>query len=403
MQELDATSFTVIGGPCSDGLGTEALQLFNEGLMGAQGDFIVVLGGVSPLGRDPFYKTVAGFIDRTSTKPVHVVPGVADGPDFTGYFGPDDRAVLAEDFTLIMLNNAKRSFSDETLTFLRDTLAIAESPNIIVCFQVPPPNRITGDSLSREEWGRFEDAVGVWRKRISLLVCGHVSSYFEDEIDGLRLLVTGGASRVRELERVAAPPRHALEFAVADDGGIRTRVRGLEPVAGSRREPEVRSGLERVFADECRAQVCLRLNAEDAVRRGLPNLGRLYRAAAESSLQHARILRRVLMGRGDIWTGLSDCPGSERGETDDENCDRIAAADMAQDILAAEALRGVIRAEGVYKGLFAGAVANCEDGRDMDAEGFFVCHSCGYIFTGGESPDHCSQCGAPSERIHEIS
>ena len=155
IQELDAASFTVIGSPGSDGQGVSALQTFGRALSGARGDFIVVLGDVSPLGRDPYYRTAVDFIERHTEKPVYVMPGNHDGPDYGEYFGCDNRAIVSEAFSLVMLDNSTRRFTDEALLFLRDALALAESPNVVVAFHVPPPNRISGDCLSTAAWNRY--------------------------------------------------------------------------------------------------------------------------------------------------------------------------------------------------------------------------------------------------------
>lgn len=402
IQELDATSFTLVGCPGSDGLGTEALRVFAQGLTGAEGDFIVVLGDVSPLGRDPFYRDIADFIDRTATKPVYVMRGNHDGPDFTEYFGPADCAVLSENFVLVMLDNSHRRFSDDTLSFLRDTLAIADSPNIVVAFHLPPPNRVSGDSLTQEEWSRFEEALGVWRNRISLFVCGHAHSYYEDDIDGLRLIVTGGGgARIPEMDRVVSPPHHAVEYRVGPDGVATTTLRPLVAAAEVNRGPEVDASLEEVFAFQCQGHVCHHLDADDAARSGLPNLARLHRAAAESCLQQARGLKRILGQTGDPAAAVAASLKAARGENAEARAAAATAADTAQDLLAAKALRDIMRTGRVFEALYEKASAEMAGRGDIAASQYFVCHSCGHPFAGLGHPNYCAQCGAPADRIHE--
>lgn len=402
IQELDASSFTVLGSPGSEGQGMEALQIFARGLAGAEGDFIVVLGDVSPLGRDPYYKYIVEFIDRSVGKPVYVMPGNHDGPDYEKYFGCSNCAVVSDTFSLIMLDNSRRRFSDESLEFLRDTLAIVESPNIVVAFHVPPPNRFTGDSLSEAEWARFEEAAGVWRKRISLLMAGHARSYFEDEVDGLRLIVTGGGgARIQELERVVTPPHHALEYRVGANDVAAAKIRNLDAGDNGKRESEITAGLTEAFTAESRNFLDHSLDAEEAERNGLPNLARLYRAAAESCLQHARIIRRVLKNGYGPRAAVTGSLEVIRSRDDDGIKDRIAAADMAGDFLAAHAIAGAVNAETAIAALFDKAAVMVEDGVDLAAAPYYICHSCGRLSTGGGAPAHCTQCGAPGDRIHE--
>lgn len=391
VQEYDAKSFTVIGSPCSDGLGVDSLQLFHAGLTGAAGNFTVVLGDASPLGRDPYYGMVSRFINRTSPKPVHVMTGNHDGPDYEEYFGFGDRAVLSEEFVLIMLDNSGKRFADSTLHFMRETMAMVDCRNIIVAFHIPPPNRVTGNSLSADEWQRFEEAVGVWRNRITLLLCGHSHSYYEDDVDGLHLVVTGGGgSRINEVERIVRPPHHALEIGVGDDGCPTIRMRPLKAARDAVSNEEVRALLLDVYGEQCRNHVGHTLDAEAAWRMGHPGLAHLYRAAAESCLGQARFLYHLL--EGAIYTGNSGCEhliGLESGDN--------------RDVLAVHALNSVGRAEKnleILRDRMLGIAT--DDGEDIATSAYFICDSCGMVYAGLESPNYCNECGAPSSHFREV-
>ena len=398
IQELDAKSFTVIGCPGADGLGSGALQTFHAALTGAEGDFIVVLGDIAPLGRDPFYRGVADFVDRATAKSVHVMRGNHDGPDYEEIFGLADRAIISEDFLLIMLDNSQRRFSDDSLKFLGETMALVDSQNVVVAFHVPPPNRFTGHSMSVGEWRRFEDAVGVWRNRISLLLCSHSHSYFEDEVDGLRLVVTGGGgARIHHVDRVARPEHHALEISFDGEG---------EPAVGFRRLgrdhgdiPECAlDGLRRLYAEQCRQRVELVLQAEEADELGAFNLARLYRAAAGSCLHQARFLYSLLRGGGssparDAEDRLRE--GVLRLEKDD------ALVAGCADILAESAAFEASTAHRAFLGLLDRAVVTLSEKDDIGEALYHVCQSCGMLTAGSESPTYCAACGAPGHFINE--
>lgn len=403
IQELDASSFTAIGSPGSDGHGGEALQTFAQALAGAKGDFVVVLGDVAPLGRDPYYENIANFIDNTSLKPVYVMPGNHDGPDYDSYFGCADRAIFTSTFTLIMLDNSRRRFSDETLTFLRDTLALADSPNVVVAFHVPPPNRFSGNSLTKREWARFEEAAGVWRKRISLLLAGHAHTYFEDEVDGLRLIVTGGGgARLQQDDRVAVSQHHVAEFKVREDGMLRGVMRPLGSAVGREtrileRFPE----LEDAFAAECRAHVNHSIDAEEAERKGLVNLARMLRAAAQSRLLHARNLRRLLKQHiGGPLTSIAASLDESRRQA--EHAKRNMKTLGPKNFLAANALHAVSVSEEACTKLFESATGGMGSGHDIPPVSYYVCFSCGHLYQGYESPTYCSLCGAPADSIQTV-
>ncbi|MCD8138190.1 MAG: metallophosphoesterase [Planctomycetaceae bacterium] len=389
VQELDARSFTVIGNPCSDGLGVESFQLFRAGLTAARGDFTVVLGDISPIGRDPYYRTVAEFVDRTSPKPVHVMRGNHDGPDYDEYFGTADRAVLSEHFALIMLDNSSRTFSSGSLKFLRETLAMVQTRTIVVAFHIPPPNRITGNSMPADEWRRFEETVGVWRNRIKLLVCGHAHSYFEDEIDGLRLVVTGGGgSTINELERVSRPPHHVVEIA-AEDGQLQVAVQPLAANADAMADEEAATLVRIVYSVQCDHHVTHLLDAEAALEKGHAGAAHLYRAAAQSSLAQARALYR-LMGREGLLDDLgTDYTAGLAGEAIDE-------------VLLAHALETITRAEQQYVKILSRATDGLGEGDDIPTGVYYLCGNCGYLFAGVDSPNYCTACGAPGSSFQEV-
>ncbi len=389
VQELDATSFTVIGNPCSDGLGVESFQVLRAGLLAARGDFTVVPGDISPIGRDPYYRTVADFVDRTSPKPVHIMRGNHDGPDYVEYFGTADRAVLSEHFALIMLDNSSRAFSSGSLKFLRETLAMVQTRTIVVAFHIPPPNRITGNSMPADEWRRFEETVGVWRNRIKLLVCGHAHSYFEDEIDGLRLVVTGGGgSAINELERVSRPPHHVVEIA-AEDGDLKVSLQPLSITASTMTDEEVETMVRIVYSVQCEHHVTHLLDAETALEKGHAGAAHLFRAAAQSSLAQSRALYR-LMGREGIL-----------GEMGVDYTVGINGEEIAE-VLPAHALETVTKAEQQYVKILSRATGGLGEGDDIPTGVYYICGNCGFLFAGIDSPNYCASCGAPGGNFQEV-
>ncbi len=399
IQELDAKSFTVIGCPCSDGYGANALQYFEIALSGAKGDFVTILGDISPLGRDPYYLRIARFIDRYSERPVHVMRGIHDGPDFSAYFGHADRAIITDEFMVILLDNSERRFSDDTLRFFWETMALSEKRPIILSFHVPPPNRISGDSLSAEEWARFEEVLGIWRSRISFLLCGHAHSYFEDDIDGLRLVVTGGGgANIRSMERVLTPQHHALEISIGRDGRPVIEMRHLDSSHGLAEKTELQDILEQIYRVQCRNYTTMRLRAEEQeTAAGRPEMARLLRAGAECYLAQARILYRLL--EKDPATILS----FEDGDGKEILTKRVAAADAANDLLMMRVMVGVAGAEKVFAGLLTKAERELGNGvGDIRATCYFLCGSCGVMFAGTEMPNYCATCGSPGFSFSEV-
>ncbi len=403
VQSLETKSFTVIGSPGIDGLGIEAVQTYAHAVAAAEGDFVVTLGGVAPLGRDSFYRTMAGFLDRWSDKPMHVVPGAGDGPAFETRFGHRNRAVITETFTLIMLDNSGRAFTDESLLFLRDTLAISESHNVAVAFHYPPPNRITGNSLSEEEWARFEAAAGVWRKRISLLIAGHSRTYFEDEIEGLTLIATGGGGAIlRDMDRTVRPAHHVVEFVLDANGLLAWSPRELSFPAETERDAGMAESLRESFNAECQIHARHLLDAEEAARRGSPNLARLFRAEAESRLRQARNLRRILAGIESPSAMIEKALAESGSDMREWRQEWLTAAERLNDYQAVHVLHGMAASDIVNTGLFEKALRDLARSGDAEPANYHVCSLCGVVFTGFSAPDYCSECGTPVELIHEV-
>lgn len=393
VQELDAKSVTVLGCTCHTGIGAETMRAFRSGLAGAEGDFIAVVGDISPVGRDPYYHTMAAFVDAYSSKPVHVLRSNHDGPDFQEYFGHANRAVLSEEFAFVMLDNSERRFSGETLNFLRETMAIVECRNVIVAFHVPPPNRISGNSMSGEEWTRFEDALGVWRNRVSFLLCGHDHCYYEDDVDGLRLVVAGGGTKSLPIERTVQREPYALEISFDGDGDPLFKTRALNTALPDHHSDDVHAALTRAYDSQCRNLVTLRLNAEDALAAGNGELAHFYRAAAESGLRQVRLLHHLLKGRGfapsDAAAMLGEPAALPVG----------LSAEYSENLLAGYALQ---RLDDTQRNTVALLDRFHGDPDARPAEGYSLCTACAMLFPGREAPNYCPACGAPYHAIREV-
>lgn len=403
VQELDAKSITVIGNPCADGLGIDSLRLFHAGLARAQGDLVVIPGDVTPRGVDPFYTDVASFIDMVSPVPVHVMRGNQDTSDFNIHFGYSNRAILSEHFILIMLDNSQKRFSPKTLAFLRETMARVDSHNIIVAFHYPPPNRVSGSSISAEAWKEFEDAVGVWRKRISLLLCGHDHCYYEDDIDGLRMVVAGcGGAKLRRLDRVTPQRHHAVEITLDDKGTPQVTRRVLTDNVFSR-PTQVKTILTSIYHTAAQHHVDMHLRGEAAMQAGFPELAKLYHVLSKSFIGQARILHRLLAGdknpRETMLVPRQIVPDLYNEEEIRDTLDR------ANDVVAVRALKVVARTEAGLNRLLEAARSQLKRSEHLDLEStdYFYCSCCAMVYASyNGAPEYCHECGAPEDSLHLI-
>lgn len=405
IQVLEAQSFSIIGNIGADGTGVGTRIINQSVISGARGDFIVSMGDISPVGRDPYYRNTITYLNRLLKKPMYLVPGENDGPQFEEYFGPRNKAIISEQFTLIMLDNSQRRFTDEALAFLREMLAITQSHNIIVAFYFPPPNRFFGDSLTRAEWSRFEEAAGVWRKRISLLMASRCRSYFEDDIDGLHLITTGGGggSITGTLDRIAQPPHHLIEFSVNDQACLQAEFIPAEITVNKDRAPEVVRLLQEYLEVESAAHTYSTLDAIEAEKQGKYNLARMFRAIAESSLHQVSDIRRLLQGPLGSLEAIDRALADQKRPEIDKQAGQIEPSEDGRDALAVQSLHNGVALSIVNNELFSNARSLLAAGeRDIESAGFYVCDSCGIVFSGSGVPENCSECGAPFELIREV-
>lgn len=403
MRAPGAKSFTLIGDPGCDGLGAEIMDIFAAALLGAEGDVAFALGDLVPVGAELFYDSVVSLADGITEKPVYFLPGNHDGSAYEERFGLRDYAVLADGFAAILLDNASRSFSDRSLAFAGETLAGLDSPNIVLMLHVPPPNRMTGNSMTRNEWEKLLFALGPEFGRIGHIVCGHVHSYFEDEVDGVRLVATGGGgARIEDVDRVLPPPHHVVEFRLDPDGALYHRRRPVGPGGLAGKTPAVLADLQDSFAEEAVAHVDYLASAEDAAAQGFRNLARLFRAAAEAEYRHARNFQRVMAPRPDPATAVAEAAEAERAEVETTYRKRLARAEKARDALAVYAFKDAFATEKAHMGMFEKALAAVAAGRDIEPERYHVCTSCGYTTAGPDAPRNCPVCGAPADKIRTI-
>ena len=79
-----------------------------------------------------------------------------------------------------------------------------------------------------------------------------------------------------------------------------------------------------------------------------------------------------------------------------------AFAETAGDGLCAASFADARAAEETHLRLLLAAQNSLEHGHDLPEEKRYVCTSCGAVFTGGH-PARCPVCGAPADKIEEVS
>lgn len=237
----DFQSFSIMGDPGCDGLGAEIMSVFLDILYNArETDFSLVLGDMVPFGSKIFYANASDFINMSAGIPVFMLRGNHDTVFYGDYFGNTDYAIADGRTLIVVLDDAERRVSEKSLELLRYALEKYPRPNIILSMHIPPPNRVSSNSLNPEEWKKITGAFAGCGRGPAYILAGHVHSYFEDTLDGATLVMTGGAgARIEDVPGVPKPYYHWVKMYY--DSGASSVMRGRSwflpgPKAGGRRK-----------------------------------------------------------------------------------------------------------------------------------------------------------------------
>ncbi len=164
--------------------------------------------------------------------------------------------------------------------------------------------------------------------------------------------------------------------------------------------PNTVENLAVAFAGESQANRKYLAFARQAEKEGLPQIARLFRAAAEAETIHAL---GHLANMGGVGTTLQNLEAAVKGETYEYTEMYPPMVDQAKQ----EGHRGrtlldfASRAEKVHAGLFRQALEAMQAGKDLSRMDVYLCPVCGDVEF-GEAPERCPICGAPASRFQKI-
>lgn len=396
-------SMGVIGDPGCEGLGAYNMKVY-AGALEASGkdDMTLIAGDLVPAGTKHYYQMIRELTETLAENEVYALRGNHDTGAYTEYFGRKNYALLADEFAVIVLDNAVRSFEEEGLALLRQVLSMEDVTRAILAFHIPVPNHFIQNCVAEEEYARLKHAFEPWKDKVKYLLCGHVHSRFEDEVDGIPLICTGGGGAM--IEDVSAEIRacdvehHVVHFYM--EGGIlKYRIENLsEDCYGQERKDRVLRGkLEETVQGELLAHFKYLMFADRAERRGMERIANLFRALAASEYYHARNFYSIL-----------DCPASfaesvktyvPGEEFEYEHLYRMLAeyAKGHECPLAEQAYTGAASAEKVHASLLTQAA----DMENFEEAAIYVCPICGYVMSGDAVPERCPVCGGPKKQYEQ--
>lgn len=393
-------SVGVIGDPGCDGLGTYNMKVYAGTLeKSGRDDITLVVGDLVPEGSETYYKMFTSLTEEVAHNDVYVLRGNHDTGTYRDYFGRQNYALILEDFSIVVLDNALRTFEKEGLELLRQVLDMEEIKNIVIAFHIPVPNHFISNSVSEEEFTHLKEAYKEHKEKVKYLLCGHVHSRFVDEVDEIPLICTGGGGALIEdvsLEVKAYDVEHHMVHFYKEDGELTYRFHDLDANCYGKEASDkvLKNKLEEAIEGELMAHFKYAMFADRAKRRGMEKIASLFEALAASEYYHARnfysILERPLAFRQEAGTFIYE----EKFEYEYlyEMMEKYAKEKKMP--LSAQAFKSAAGAEKVHAAL----LKEVQQVETFSIDTIYVCPICGYVMWGDKVPKRCPICGGASQQ-----
>lgn len=202
----DKLRFAVVG----DSQGrNQALAAIVEAINQADVNFVIHLGDMVPAGQEGQYRD---FLDTMAALncPFYAVPGNHDvcgaGRDlFQQLFGPLNKTFSWAEYNFILLDSSDHTVDRQRLRWLREQLRGRDQP--LVFLHVPPLDprgEGHGFLVAEAAWDFIETVASAQPK--PLIFTGHVHVYAQQEVEGVRIITSGGGG--------------APLYAPAEQGGV---------------------------------------------------------------------------------------------------------------------------------------------------------------------------------------
>ena len=159
--------------------------------------------------------------------------------------------------------------------------------------------------------------------------------------------------------------------------------------------------LAKAFAGESQANRKYLAFARKAEEDGMPQVAKLFRAAAEAETIHALTHLRVMGGIKSTTENLQAAIDGEGEEFKDMYPKMLAEAQAEGNKPAEFSIKNALAVEEIHHDLYAAALKAVQEGHDLSDQRIFVCDVCGNTVY-GEAPEVCPICGARHNRFFEV-
>lgn len=152
------------------------------------------------------------------------------------------------------------------------------------------------------------------------------------------------------------------------------------------------------FAGESQAHMKYRIFAEEAERREMKNLARMFRAISHAELVHARNHLKALGKVRRDPENIQSCIEGETYEVEEMYPAFKAVAELQGEKPATRSFNYALEAEKIHAVMYKDAKKVVEAGDDLTLGDVYICEVCGHTVE-GEAPDYCPICGAKREKF----
>ncbi len=159
--------------------------------------------------------------------------------------------------------------------------------------------------------------------------------------------------------------------------------------------------LEEAFAGESQANRKYLAFAKRADADGLPQVAKLFRAAADAETVHAHAHFKVMEGVKDTAKNLLAAMEGEGFEFQEMYPKFLAEAESEGNRGAAISFSNALAVERIHHSLYKQASQAVKGGKDLDAAPIYVCQVCGNTVI-GDPPGKCPICNSPREKFSLI-
>lgn len=159
--------------------------------------------------------------------------------------------------------------------------------------------------------------------------------------------------------------------------------------------------LQNAFAGESQANRKYLAFAKKAEKEGLPQIAKLFRAAAEAETIHAHAHLQAMGGIKSTFENLEEAVAGEGYEFKEMYPPFLAMAQKEGHKQAEISFKNALAVEQVHHDLYSKALKAAKEGGDLPETAVYVCLVCGNTVE-SEVPDICPVCNVSGDKFVEI-